>query len=577
MIKKRKTLLISSFCILLLNGCVTHFNNKFKYNIKNDVNNSKNINFFRYEKEKTNNHFFIDFSVNKDLSSALNALNSFNKDNVYILDKGQENIIFPNLTTNDSRKLNINSFYKLQKFIENTTNYIIKTKQNPFTKGLKQVIVINKEKIKHNIFNYPFQINGTMTIKNLLTQISKTTHYSIIFEDNNPQSFSLAPVTTQQNGKNGNTPPPPIAQIPTKIQFQQINFYGKTIGDFLNYLSNQFNYFVDIDYKNKLIIFKKYKTFTFNLILPDFSIQTNMSNANSNSNTSSATTQESKYAENIVTAIKTFIRNGNIQYKNGIIFAKITKKDFQTLSDFVKKINQSYMKTADIDVSIYIFALKKEINFGADLSFIKKDLSIITNYNSQSVITYNKTNTIDRKYNGNLNNSYLYFINKFSYHEKIINKLPITLKFNTVRDYIKSIETTTTTSTATTTATQTNIGQITEGQEISIIPNIYSDKIFLDIQFINENNDALIEKNVGGNTVMLPTNSTNYIPAKAILKYGEKRIVGIYQTFVRYDSVKGLLPTDIPVVSRVVGNNDVKYVRELIAVVVNVNKPDKIH
>ena len=605
--------------VLLFSGCAKQFNSNFKKNIKYDIDtSSKNIDMSKYIKQKSNNHFFIDFSINKDLISALNQLNQIDKNNVYVLKNKQDDIIFPTLTTNDSKKLDINSFYKLQQFIKNTTNYILTTKENPFNKGFKQVIVIDKSKLKNNIFNYPFNIHGAIPLQKILNEISKITHFSVIIQNgtqsqtqqsSNPiqstsQVTQTQSVSTQLPTQQGEQPPAtssnssqpmqpqsqPI-QSPTQLLSPKINnnniiinFNGKTIGDFLNYISNQFNYFVDINYKNKLIILKKYKTFTFNILLPDVKIN-NLSSASASSSSSTTsntatgnanfTAPLNEYAEGLINTVSSFITNGTFKYKNGIIFAKITKNEYLTISKFIKQINQNFMKQATLSIDIYVFAVSQNFNFGTDLSFIKNNINAITKYNSNPFMTLTKNSnsgTIKRKLTVNSDNSNLYFLTKYSTLDRIINKIPITINLTKNQSYLKSIQTTTTTSTATTSTTTAQIGQIVEGEQMTIIPNIYSDKIFLDALFTNTNNEEMEEKQVGQQTIMLPTNVKKVIPITTVLKYGDKKIVGVYQSYVKYDNVKSLLPTNIPIISRVVGNNQIKYVRELIAVVVGVKK-----
>jgi len=557
----KKIVLSLSASLILFSGCAEKFNNDFKNSLRENVKVSKDIDFSKYTKEKTNKDFYIDFSINRDLKSALNALNAIDKHNVYILDDSQENIIFPDLTTNDSKKLHINSFYKLQQFVKNTTNYLIKLK-NPFTKGIKKVIVINKEKEKYDIFNYPFSIHGRVSLQDILNQISKITHFSIVFDNgktNSNSSYTPLPVTNKTTETSSSASPATPIVLSSKEE-NDIEFNGKTIGDLLNYISNQFNYFVDVDYKNKLIIFKKYKTFTFNTIFSDVSF----------TNDKSKIKTIPDYINDMLSSISSFVKDGTFKYKDGIIFARITKKDYEIVSNFIKKMNDEFSKQANLTIEIYIFALKKDIDLGADLSIIEKNIELTTNYNTNSILKvtgYQKTAT------ANLNNSYLDYITKYSYFERVINKIPVTIDFNKDRSYIKSIQQTTTTSTATTTTVQTNIGNIIEGQDITIIPNIYSNKVMLKVLFTNQANEALVEKSFGqNNIVMLPTNTKKTIPANAILKFGERKIVGIYQTYIKYDDVKGLIPTDIPLISRVIGNSEVKFVRELIAVVISVNK-----
>jgi PBP1b-binding outer membrane lipoprotein LpoB len=575
----KKIFIPSMISIIFFSGCVTKeyanksFENRIKYNYKV----GKNVDFQKIAKERLKKDNFIDFSINKDLKSALKSLNSFDKNNIYLLKDTQNNIVFPQLSTKDSEKLKINTFLKLKKFVEKISPYTLSIKGNPFKKGIKVVEVINKEKLKSTLYKHPIKIKGEMTLKDAITLISKTTGYSVIFDN----AFDV-----KQNGEE-TAPPPAMTENPTDNESSSVEenslpinlkpvlktkksdldlnkkiiFTGNTIGELLTYLSNQFNYFVDIDYKNKLIVFKKYKTFTFNLILPDDNIDIDPS---------FLARDLEKRTEEFLKTIQTFVKDGVIDYSNGIIYAYLTKKDFQKISGMVNTFNKDILRTAKLKIEIYTFIVKRNSNIGLNLSIVKKALQTKLSYLSITPATIT-TNNGKIKYGININNQYLFLANKSSYYYRIANKIPLFINLSKNQNYIKSLKVTTTSSTSTTTQIQTEIGEIEEGKKFVILPSIYSNKVILKILYSNSANENLKEVKVGNNTVMLPTNSKQTFPSVATLNIGERKIIGIYQTYESIDNFNGTLPPDL-LITRLPGNTNKKYIKELIAVVVTLEK-----
>jgi hypothetical protein len=573
--------------IILFSGCASKdiIQNDLKKNLKSHIKYSKDINITKYLKEKNINSKFIDFSINKDLKSALATLNTFDKNNIYILKDTQTNIVFPPLTTEDSEKLKINTFKKLKKFVEKITSYTLMIKGNPFKKGIKIIEVIDKNRLKTNIFDYPFSIQGKITFRELLKEISQKTHYSILFDNRSLNSNTSS--TNKQINKHivNNNPGVPSLRHPsmfnnnnntdnnlnipenTDIDFnEQIVFNGKTIGELLTYLSNQFNYFIDIDYKNKIISFKKYKTFTFPIILPK---DDGLSKIDSSLSSNTFKTK----VDNFLKTLKSFVKDGKIEYSNGYVYAYITKKDFQTINKLINYFNKDILRTAKLKIEIYTFIVKRNTNFGVNLNFIEGKLKGILNYTAKTPLTIK--NDLSKNYQKagiNLQNEYLFLGNKNSYYYQIANKIPLYIDLSKNKNYIKSLKTTTTSSTSTTTQTETEIGEIQEGQKFVILPSIYSDKVLLKILYTNTTNEELKEVKIDkDNTIMLPTTSKESFPSVTTLRFGERKIIGIYQAYINSDDYTGFLPKDIDVI-RIPGNTNQKYLREIIAVVVNVEK-----
>ena len=564
---KKKLIYSLVVSTILFSGCAQRNNALFKKQVDEGIKLSKDINISKDIKQISLKDNFIDFSINKDLKSALRQLNTFNPDNVYILKDDSKNIIFPSLSTQDSKKLDINNFYKLKKFVAETTPYIIKLKTNPFRKGVKIVEVFNKDAVKNNIEKIPISIHEKVNLNSLLNQISRLSGFSIVFKN---MGNTSSPIT--------NTPPTSSKQntfisMPKQFNTEYIDFSGKTIGEFLTYISNQFNLFVNIDYQNKLIIFQKYKTFSFPLIIPNIEETTTASlNKNLNSTTSNTDSLQFNYSDNFIknfiNSLKAAFPNDEIYFSGGTIYAKLTKNDYESISTIINNFNNQFQKKAKIKIDVYAFLVNKNYNLGSDFSLKTNRLNFATKLLTNTILkaqnySANKNIVI------NLNNNFLKYVKHYSFESTIINNISIIDDLSSEKNYIESIQTTTTTGTATSTSVQTNIGQIHQGQEFIIFPKIYSNKVFLRILFKTSALDNLEEKNIGENTIMLPTVSIKNIPINATLRYGERKIVSVIQTFANANQFKGIVPLEGFVIG---GDNQHQYVRELIAVVISVNK-----
>ena len=587
---KRKFIIstVVASVLVLFSGCGEKYSQvEFNKQVKKGLLESKNSDITKYIKQIKLKDTFIDFSINKRLSDALNKLNQMNKYNVYILQDTDNNIVFPNLTTNDSKKLHINSFKKLQDFVNKTTPYFIKIKSNPFLKGIKIVKVYNKDSLKNDIKNYPFSVHSEIDISTLLNKISQLTGYNVVINKGNIRaSFSSPNMTPPSvgNSPSGSSPKnvvtPPSMSMPTSLPMptnlnQKIMFKGKTIGEFLNYLSNDLNYFVTIDYKHKLIIFNKYKTFTFPLILTNLQSTTtaglDKSSSQNASNTNLQYSYTSQFISTFINSLKGFAPNSKIVYDaSGVIYAKTTKKDLNVISKLIKNFNNQFLKEANIKVDIYAFLLSKKYVFGTDLSFKGNHISLITNYLSHNIVTATKNaGKVSRTLGINSDNSFIKYVKHYSFQNMYINNMPQLIDLTSDRSYIESIKTTTTTNTASSTAVQTQIGHIIQGQSLILFPKIYSNKIMLRILFKNSTNDAIEEKVINKNTIMLPTISQRNIPINAVLRFGEKKVIGVFETLTDANQFQGIVPIENFIVG---GTKNHQFVKEAIAIVISVNK-----
>jgi len=108
-----------------------------------------------------------------------------------------------------------------------------------------------------------------LTNDDALEEMSKLTGFSIVYQTDSSSSSSTQNVSMQnivsQNGSN------------SFFEGKYTSFSGNNVADFLNLLSNNFNLYVDIDYKNKLIKFSKRKTKIFHVFVNNINMSGSLS------------------------------------------------------------------------------------------------------------------------------------------------------------------------------------------------------------------------------------------------------------------------------------------------------------
>jgi hypothetical protein len=242
----------------------------------------------------------------------------------------------------------------------------------------------------------------------------------------------------------------------------------------------------------------------------------------------------------------------------------------QTIRQMFEKYNGNFQKQIDIKFEVYNFLLNKDYNYGIDFSVRGAKNSLITNYITNTIFTHKFNLKGKKNMTIQSDNNFITLGKKITFDTIVINNIPQEISFINNRDYIKSLQTETTTGTAATTATTTTeIGTITQGQILTILARIYGNKIFLKTDFTMNGLNSITEKTIGRNTITLPDTNSNVIPKTQILRFGEKRIIGYYETYEDSSKYKGIVPLNGFLLG---GNSDKKYVRTLTVIVATVEK-----
>ncbi|QDD68142.1 hypothetical protein [Caminibacter pacificus] len=534
----KKVILSTTAVLILFSGCAKEINNEYTQDLGYNVYHSEKIKtqnekLFKNMQKKGDNAF-LDLSITQTLSSALAKIGEINK-RVYILEG--EDITLKKLPLYASKQIRINNFQKLKKYIEDTTPYTIKIVKNKYLKNAPKVVkVFDKKALKSSLSKTPFALSGDIKLKDALSLLSSATGFSVVTDGN---------VDIDNAGIS-------------------LYFKGRNVAEFLSYLQNMLNVFIDVDYSSKIIKLSKYKTQTFQLIMPSI---TEESTFNVSNNFNTAEKKDNKELTDIINAIKSVVGgNGSVISHNGDLIVKTTYKNMQIIQKIIQQYNKSFEKQVKLRFEIYKFLLSKDYNYGIDLN-----INAVKN-NPQTLVT-NYINSVIYK-RGNIlvgsDNNFINFYKQYSFTKMLTNGIPQTIALTNKKNYVKSVTVTTTTGTATTSQVSTEVDTLTQGQILDIVPKIYGNKVFLRTIFETTTLNNMDSVKEGDTTLNLPDTSQSLLTDSSVFNFGDRKLIGLYQTYEDLNSFKGVVPNQNFIIGGARGD---KYVRELIAVVVTVEKP----
>ena len=251
-------LFIVFFHIFFLISCASkNINDDFKSFSKNNI---KKINeskgFIKDEiVEINNNKDYLTLDNRKKLSTLLEDLSVIDQ-NFYVLDLASRSFVVNGLK--NSFRLNIDSFDKLKKYIEDSTNYTLIIKKNKYKKNrVKQVSVISKSSIKNSILDIPFSFDGEIkTAYDMLQEISKISKFNLIVKSSAKNLSSKNMIDRSSS-----------SYLKNLFQNSKMSLKGTNISSFLELFSKTFNVYIDVDYDSKTIVIQKLKHKVFHTVM----------------------------------------------------------------------------------------------------------------------------------------------------------------------------------------------------------------------------------------------------------------------------------------------------------------------
>ena len=590
---KKTNILTLAFLIIFLNSCsVKSLNKDYKdYVDKNYTpSNDKNRSFLKNNvKENIIHQKYIDLSIKKSISTVLKELSKIDG-NVYIF-KGEDIDIEP---CTNSQKLHIDSFKKLNQYIQDTTNMTMVITKNRFLKNRAKIVELKDlHSLGSNLNDVPFYLKGSVSIDDALEEMGKLTGFSIVYKTDS-KSSSSEPISTQSESPSQMADIPDMPNISNSSSFfegKYTTFSGNNVADFLNLLSNNFNLFVDIDYKNKLIIFSKKKSKIFHVFVNNISMSGTLNGQKSVSGVSGASSSSLPITSQITINIlddldknlKQILSNApgstySFNKTSGQIFIKTDKKTMESITKLINDFNSIFNKQIDFQLDIYEFAVNKNFTYGVSIGgkIDKGRYTIDTKGGRTNELI--KTIFNISKSTSNLNadvestNNIIQLLQVTNHGYVIKNNMPYMIDLTNSKNYIKTITTTINHSVSgDTQVTTPETATISDGTILTVLPRIVGKKIELNIEPNIITINKISKETYDGNTISLPDISTNKFKSNITLQNGERRIIGYITQYQDVSDYNGILPLNHFIIG---GENNKKYIRKEIVFVVGAKISD---
>jgi type II secretory pathway component GspD/PulD (secretin) len=393
-------------------------------------------------------------------------------------------------------------------------------------------------------------------------------------------------------------------------QSVKLSYKADNIGDFLDYLGNTFDLYIDIDNNKKIIKVKRTKKEFFKFAIPFFQSQTQQVGG-------TATAPEVKVSE-ILEELKLELDSLKDESANAKVNENLSKNLFSYLINnvsgtvtvvatpsymkeakrIIKRFRDNLMINVNVKFTIFTLRLDKDHAFGVDWSFlnIKSKQSIVggisgkelkidggTSFAGEATSLAASANSGMIKLGVDSNNftvgAAAGYLNKFgtvadvkSFNVVTMNNFKIVQQLGTNQDFISKVtveETTDDKGNKTTTRTP-EVTKINSGMNLIVVPryNSITQKMTLKIVPIISS-VAFETQTIDGNILKLPTESITNLTNNVIVKRGEKIILSGIILDEKTDRYKGLADEDAGTALRgMLGQQEDKIVRMEVIVMI---------
>ena len=324
-----------------------------------------------------------------------------------------------------------------------------------------------------------------------------------------------------------------------------ISFGGKNIMELLNYISNSFNIYVDVDYESKTIIFQKQKPKSFNITLNNIAYSGTLDVKKSISNDVGETDSDKKaitteikleIMDSLEKSLNIILRSSNLENNVmafnktiGSIFVIADKKTMKEIATQISNFNDIFKKQIDFKLEIFEFAVTKEFNAGVSLGGSIDTANLTGNFLSSTIS--NSIFNVETKSDAsgikgvNLNNKTIKLIKQTRHGYILKNSIPYSIDVTDSKSYVKTVNSeTTTTNGVSTTEVTPETSEINEGTVLSVLAKVNGNEVEFNLQPKIVRINGIETATYDGNSISLPDLSVNTFSSNVILKNGEKKI-----------------------------------------------------
>lgn len=580
---KRLNILMTSAAVVLFAGC------SGKYDPT-----PKEVKVEKYKYKHYSSDVNISIKKNQTLKDLISSYKKKEAESGKILlDKTRSNIVFNETIKNMSLK-DFLSYIK----VEYKKNIVLRKYTNRVY-AIEEIVKTKKD----------FRIDGDINkIKNIKLEVKGDTTYKELFDQLRGQGINIYTQIERMNTKDDEL----------FSDSEKIGEFKGNLRQFIKALSAKENLYITIN--DGAICLKNFETKTFDLKLPKMeakpvlnatgtasaitlssalSSEITNSNGSIDSQSTNNTNGEANMDSSTMTAVSPLsdleeeldaifkdndLVRYNINKSSGVLTAKASARDMETIQSIIQKFQDIYSKHIQIEMHVYEITLDDQNAFGIDYSMLQQELvgnglqitrnigttlGSILPTNSSSVSLTNNSGAILKVTDpatGDITSVsektagvVFKFLNKFGRAAVLtkpslgtVNNFPVSLNVVDSMDYVYKISQTQTNTATNGTATNVStldpeIKTVQTGFSLVLHPRIENDYIKIAMKNVVSNLNALNKYTYNktadkpdGDTIQLKDVSAREFAETVKLKEGEVAIIGGYQYEKRVSNKNGL-------------------------------------
>lgn len=576
-----KTIIVSS----LLVGCT------MKEEAENKFNKQASINLEDYDKknylitELKNREFiqqagYVNVDTKKSVETLLQNLNII--DGKFYHLEGLDMMI-PSM----KGYTNIKTFKDLDNYVQSTTNKALIIDSNKYLANtIKTVRIVDKNSLQNNFENIKINLQGEdIDLKRAFMQVSRLTGFNVIYKNPTSKSSSSADavsLSSPDSSSSANT---------SEFTSKMISFQEGSVARFLKTVEESLDLYIDVDYKEKMIVVAKYKTRTIPLIVNNRDVKkTKMATAASGAENLQSDTQQdiggisSQFEYGIFKELQISLdstcsnfggkNTAKIDIATGTVNIYATNDSMREITKKLETFNDSYRKQVEVELTTMELIVNNNLEFGTDVTGTKTDSgnglvsaiqTALTAENTPSLsLTTKKGDIATIKSLKDIG-----FVSKTTTQTyKARNHTPFVVQSTDLTNYVENMTSTPVqTGTNTTSITQsTETAKLEVGLTAVVLPKIIGDEISLYINPASTKLNELKKETFSNLEINIPSISITVLENEPLLRSGDKVIIGSHSIYEDADGYKGIIPIDNFVIG---GNSSKKLVKKVIVYVLS--------
>lgn len=471
---------------------------------------------------------------------------------------------------------NIKTFQELDTYIQATTNKALVIESNKYlANSIKTVRIVDKNSLKNNLDDIKINLHGkNVDLKQAFISVSRLTGFNVIYK--NPSS-SGAGLNNSQEG---------ISDFEAEL----ISFQEGSVSSFLKTIETTLDLYIDIDYKEKMIVVSKYEIRNIPLIVNDRDVKkTKMATAASGAENLESDAQEdvggitSQFEFGVFKELQKSLdelvanyggkNSAKIDESTGSVNIYATNDVMRKLTEKLETFNESFRKRVEVELTTMELLVNNNWEYGSDLSGSKTDTSnglmaaietALTGENLPGItLTTKHGDTATIKSLKDIG-----FVSKTTTQTyKARNHTPFVIQETNLTNYVENMTSTPVqTGDATTVTQSTETSKIEVGLTAVVLPKIVGDEISLYFNPASTKLNSLVKEKFSNLEINIPSVNISVIENEPLLRSGDKIIIGSHSVYEDADGYKGIIPIDNFVIG---GNQSKKLVKKVIIYVLS--------